>query len=107
MTPAERELEEALVDVQARVDWLEAQLAPRRDSEASARALLGKLVKRRQRVQQRGVQTWEGAQRGALRMVVLAVGCAALITGATALDAGFGGVAIVVAMGVLTFEGMR
>ena len=107
MTPGEQELEEALHEVQGRVDWLEAQLAPRQQREAAARALLGKLIKRRQRVQQRGVQTWEGAQRGALRMVVLAVGCAALITGATALDAGFGGVAIVVAMGVLTFEGMR
>ena len=50
---------------------------------------------------------WEGAQRGALRMVVLAAGCAALITGASALDETLGGVAIVVSMGLLVLEGMR
>lgn len=100
-------LDAALRDAQARVAWLEAQTAPRQDAEAKARVLLGKLIKRRQRVQQRGVPMWEGAQRAALRMVVLAVGCGALITGAAALDGTLGGVSIVVAMGVLVFEGMR
>ncbi len=40
-------------------------------------------------------------------MVVLAAGCAALITGATALDETLGGVAIVTSMGLLVLEGMR
>ena len=102
-----RPLLDALQDAQARVEELESQLAPRQSAEVGARALLSKLIKRRQRVQQRGVPMWESAQRAALRMVVLAVGCIALITGATALDATFGGVAIVVSMGVLVLEGMR
>jgi len=83
------------------------QQAPRHSAETEARSLLAKMIKRRQRVQQRGVPMWEAAQRGALRMVVLGVGCIALITGATALDGTFGGVAIVVSMGVLVLEGMR
>jgi hypothetical protein len=101
------ELDDALRDAQDRVAALEAQLAPRQVAENEARALLGKLIKRRQRVQQRGVPMWEAAQRGALRMVVLAVGCSALITGATALDGTLGGVAIVISMGLLVVEGMR
>ena len=93
----------ALRDVEERIAWLEAQTNPRQ----AARALLGKLIKRRQRVQQRGVPMWEGAQRAALRMVVLAAGCVALITGATALDSTLGGASIVVTLGVLAVEGMR
>lgn len=100
-------LDEALREANARVAWLEAQIAPRKDAEAKARLLLSKLIKRRQRVQQRGVPMWEGAQRAALRMVVLAIGCAALITGAAALDGTLGGVSIVLTMGVLVVEGMR
>lgn len=103
----EEETEAALREAQAQLDWLEAQSAPRREAEANARVLLGRLIKRRQRAQQRGVPMWEGAQRGALRMVVLATGCVVLITGATALDGTLGGVGIVVAMGVLVVEGMR
>ena len=99
--------DEALCEANARVAWLEAQTAPRQDAEATARVLLKKLIKRRQRVQQRGVPMWEGASRAALRMVVLAIGCAALITGAAALDGTLGGVSIVVTMGVLVLEGMR
>lgn len=100
-------LDDALRDAEARVAWLEAQQAPRHAADSKARALLAKLIKRRQRAQQRGVPMWEGDQRDALRMVVLGLGCIALITGATALDATFGGVAIVVSMGVLVLEGMR
>ena len=96
-----------LRDVHERLAWLEAQTTPRRRAQEGARALLGKLIKRRQRVQQRGVPMWEGAQRAALRMVVLAVGCVALITGATALDSTLGGASIVVTLGVLAVEGMR
>ena len=100
-------LEAALREVQGRIELLEAQVAPRERSEREARELLGKLIKRRQRVQQRGVQVWEGAQRAALRMFVLAVGCIALITGATTLDATLGGVSIVVTLGALALEGGR
>lgn len=103
----EEETEAALREAQAQLDWLESQSAPRRAAEANARVLLGQLIKRRQRAQQRGVPMWEGAQRGALRMVVLAAGCVVLITGATALDGTLGGVGIVVAMGVLVLESMR
>lgn len=98
---------DALQDAQSKVAELEAQLAPSQSAEIQARTLLSKLIKRRQRVQQRGVPMWESAQRAALRMVVLALGCIALITGATALDATLGGVAIAVSMGVLMLEGMR
>jgi hypothetical protein len=100
-------VDEALRDAEARVASLEAQLAPRELAAKEARALLSKLIKRRQRVQQRGVPMWEAAQRAAFRMVVVAVGCVGLITGASALDGTFGGVAIVVSMGVLVIEGMR
>ena len=101
------ELEQALQEAQERVAALEAQLAPRQIAEAEARVLLGKLIKKRQRVQQRGVPMWEAAQRGALRMVVLAAGCIALITGSMAFDGTLGTGAIVIAMGLLVFEGMR
>jgi hypothetical protein len=101
------EVDRALQSAHERVAALEAQLAPRQTAEAEARVLLGKLTKRRQRVQQRGVPMWEGAQRGALRMVVLAAGCTALITGAMALDAVLGAGAIVISLGLLALEGMR
>lgn len=100
-------VEEALRDTEARFATLEAQLAPRETAAQEARVLLSGLVKRRQSVQQRGVPMWEAAQRAALRMVVVALGCVGLITGASALDGTFGGVAIVVSMGVLVIEGMR
>ncbi len=76
-------------------------------AEEAARTLLASLVKRRNRVQVRGVPMWDGAQRAALRMVLLAVGSAAMISGAMAFDGTLGTVAIVVAMGVLVFEGLR
>ena len=101
------EVDDALQVANDRVATLEAQLAPRKGAEAEARVLLGKLTKRRQRVQQRGVPMWEAAQRGALRMVVLALGCTALITGGMALDGTLGGAAIVISMALLVFEGMR
>jgi hypothetical protein len=101
------EVDQALQAAHERVAALEAHLAPRQSAEAEARVLLGKLIKRRQRVQQRGVPMWEAAQRGALRMVVLAAGCTALITGAMALHPTLGGAAIVISMGLLVFEGMR
>lgn len=100
-------LEETLRRAQEQLAWLEAQAAPLQAAQARGQELLGQLIKRRQRAQQRGVPMWEGAQRAALRMVVLGVGCSALITGASALDGTLGGVAIVVSLGVLGLEGIR
>ena len=101
------ELSDALSDAEARVAALEAFHEPRARAIDQARTLVTEVVKRRNRVQQRGVPMWEGAQRAALRMVVLAAGCVALITGATALDSTLGGASIVVTLGVLAVEGMR
>ena len=104
---APEELSDALSDAEARVAALEAFHEPRAQAADQARTLLSQLAKRRSRVQQRGVPMWDAAQRAALRMLLLAVGSAAMISGAWALDGTFGTVAIVVAMGVLVFEGMR
>jgi hypothetical protein len=100
-------VEQTLRETRELVAWLEEQNAPRERAEAAGRDLLGKLIKRRQRAQQRGVPTWEGAQRGALRMLVLAAGCVALIAGGSALDSSLAVVSIVVSLGVLGFEGIR
>ena len=100
-------LEQTLRQAQAQRAWLQAQAAPRQDAESRGRELLGTLTRRRQRAQQQGVPMWEGAQRAALRMVVLGLGCIALITGASALDGTAGGVAIVISLGVLGLEGLR
>lgn len=97
----------ALREAEDRLAALEAFHAPRARAEEAARTLLASLVKRRNRVQVRGVPMWDGAQRAALRMVLLAVGSAAMISGAMAFDGTLGTVAIVVAMGVLVFEGLR
>lgn len=107
MKPGPDELAAALREAEDRIAALEAFLGPRARAEQDARTLLSNLLKRRKRVQQRGVPMWEGAQRAALRMVLLAVGSAAMISGATAFDGTLGAAAIVVAMGVLVFEGMR
>ena len=100
-------LEDALRQAQARVAGLEAQRAPLTSAEDRARKLLTVLIKRRQRAQQYGVPTWDGAQRAALRMVLLGIGCIALITGASAFDSGLGGVAMVVSLALLGIEGTR
>ena len=100
-------VEETLRETQARVEWLEAERARRQAAVDEARTLRTALISHRQRAKRRGVQMLEGAQRGALRMVVLAVGCGALICGASALDATGSGVAIVVSFSVLVLEGLR
>lgn len=107
MTPSPDELLEAVRAAEDRAAALEAFHGPRARAVDQARALLSGLIKRRNRVQQRGVPMWDGAQRAALRMVLLAVGSAAMISGAMALDETLGTVATVLAMGVLVFEGLR
>jgi len=101
------DVEQTLAEVQARVREAEAALAPRKALEADGRELLARLIRKRKHVQQRGVRSWEGAQRGALRMVTLAAGCVAIGTGAWALDPTLGGVSLVVSLVVLGFEGLR
>lgn len=101
------ELSGALQEAEDRLSALEAFHGPRTQAVERARALLAQVVKRRNRVQQRGVPMWDSAQRAALRMVLLAVGSAAMISGAMALEGALGTVAIVVAMGVLVLEGLR
>lgn len=103
----EPDVEQALAEVQARVREVEALLAPRKVLEAESRDLLTRLIRRRKHVQQRGVRTWEGAQRGALRMVTLAAGCVAIGTGAWALDLTLGGASLVLSLVVLGVEGLR
>jgi hypothetical protein len=101
-------LEETLRQARAQVAWLESQRAPLQSTEDRARKLLTQLTRRRQRAQQSGVPSWDGAQRAALRMVVLGFGCIALITGASAFDAGLSsGVAIVVSLALLGLESTR
>lgn len=107
MSPGPDELAAALRAAEDQVAALEAFHLPRARTEAEARALLSGLIKRRKRVQQRGVPMWEGAQRAALRMLLLAVGSAAMICGAMAFDATLGTVAIVLALVLLVFEGIR
>lgn len=101
------DLEATLERTQQAVQALELSLAPRRALELEAREVLVRLVKRRKHAQQRGVRTWETAQRGALRMLVLAVGCVVLGTGAWALDETLGGLSLAVSLVVLGLEGLR
>jgi len=109
-SPGEQEpeaLAAALQEAEARLAALEAFHEPRSRAEAAARTLLSELIKRRKRVQQRGVPMWDAAQRAALRMVLLAVGSAAMICGAMAFDQTLGTVAIFGALLLLVIEGLR
>ncbi len=101
------QLDAALQEAETRIAALEAFHAPRAREEAAARSLLSELIKQRKRVQQRGVPMWDGAQRAALRMVLLAIGAAAVICGAMAFDGTLGTVAIFFTLVLLMFEGLR
>ncbi len=100
----ERDLAQTLAELEARVAALEANQLVREDAVTHARRTMELLRKRRLRG---GARTWEGAQRAALRFVVLAAGCVALVTGGAALDGTLAGVTIVASFGVLVFEGLR
>jgi hypothetical protein len=50
---------------------------------------------------------WEEAPRAAFRLLALSLGSAALIAGASALDATLGGAAIVLSFALLIIEGAR
>lgn len=104
MADDERDLEDALRAARALLDEREAEEAVLQARLAHARAVLEVLSRHRKRGR---VVALDSAQRGAVRTVVLAVGCAALIAGASVLDASLGGAAIVVSFGVLVFEGVR
>lgn len=101
------ELRAALEEAEARLAALEAARAPEQALEGEARELLARLSKQRRMAQHRGVRTWDEAPRGALRMVVLSVGCVALGTGAWALDSTLGGASLVASLVVLAVEGLR
>lgn len=100
-------LEQALRETEARVAFLERHAGRRAALFARGKGLQAALINHRRLAQHRGVPLWEAAQRGAMRMLVLAIGCGVLITGAAALDATLSGVAIVIAFGVLIYEGQR
>ena len=98
------EVAHKLSELEARVAQLEATLGERERVAEHARKSLAELRRRRLRG---GARTWEGAQRAALRFVLVSMGCVAVITGGWALDPTLGGVTIVAAFGVLMFEGAR
>lgn len=98
------EVAEKLAELEGRVAALEASLGEREAAADRARRSLAELRRQRRRG---GTRTWEGAQRGALRFVVLSAGCIAMVTGGWALDSTVGGVTIVASFGVLMFEGLR
>lgn len=100
-------LEEALREAQERLASLEAEASAQQRASEELRRLQALLIKRRQLAQHRGVVMWEGAQRAALRMVLLAVGCGALIAGASTLEGHASGVAIALSFAVLAAEGLR
>lgn len=95
------ELAQQLAELEARVEALEEVVHVRDEAARRARASLAQLKRRS------GAPTWDGAQRAALRFVVVALGCVGLVTGGAALDATLGGVTIVAAFGVLMVEGLR
>ncbi|MFT3712584.1 MAG: hypothetical protein QM817_33465 [Archangium sp.] len=100
----EENVEQLLRETRDRLLRLEEKEQRRVTAFASARQTLERIHKRRTRG---NVPMWEAAQRAALRIVVLAVGCVLLITGANTLDATFGGAAIVASFAVLLVEGLR
>lgn len=107
MPSDDAELQRALTQAQARLAELEAWQASLQPVEQRARAVLAAVSTRRKRAQQRGVETWDEPQRGALRMFVLAVGCVTLGTGAWALDASLGGASVCLSLGALWWESLR
>lgn len=103
-TPDDAAYARLLEETRAQVAALEVSVHARREVVQQAQQTIERLRRRRQR---RASPLWEGAQRGAVRTVVLAVGCVLLIAGAATLDGTFGGVAIVGAFGVMLMEGLR
>jgi type VI protein secretion system component VasF len=100
----EENVEQLLRETRTRLQRLEETEQLRIEAFSRARKTLERIRKRRNRG---GVPMWEAAQRAALRIVVLALGCVLLITGANTLDATFGGAAIVASFAVLLVEGLR
>jgi hypothetical protein len=101
------DIEAALADARRRLAEVEARLAPAHALDAEARVVLARILKRKKQAQLTGVRTWESAQRGALRMGVLALGCVLMGSGAWALDDALGGASLVVSLVVLGVEGLR
>lgn len=104
MADDERDLEAALRAAKTLLAEREAEDAALQARLGHARRVLEELSRHRKRGR---VDMLDSAQRGAVRTVLLAVGSATLIAGATALDASLGGAAIVASFAVLVFEGVR
>jgi hypothetical protein len=100
----EEDLEQTLRETEARLAWLEAEAAERSRLVTDTQKTLQLIKRRRQR---RQFSLLDPAQRAAIRLVILSVGCVLLITGSTALDSTAGGAAIVLTFGVLVFEGSK
>ena len=100
----EEAVEQTLRETEARLAWLEAETSERSKLVADAQKTLQLIKRRRQRGQ---FSLLDPAQRAAVRLVILSVGCVLLITGATSLDSTAGGAAIVLTFGVLVFEGSK
>jgi hypothetical protein len=98
------DLDETLRSVRAQLERREADLAHLDALVRDARDQLALISRHRRRGT---VALWDSAQRGALRTVVLAVACVAVVCGASVLDPTLGGAAIVLAFAVLSFEGVR
>lgn len=104
MSADDQSVEQLLRESAERLRWLQETEQHRVEAFSAAQKTLERIRKRRHKG---AVATWEAAQRAAVRIVVLALGCVLLITGANTLDATFGGVAIVASFAVLLAEGLR
>jgi hypothetical protein len=95
---------ETLRQTEERVAALESSSGARLQALNDGQKALSALKRRRQR----GLSSsWDPAQRAALRLVLMSIGCVSTITGAMSLDETLGAAAIVLAFGVLVFEGSK
>ncbi|MFZ5444741.1 MAG: hypothetical protein ACOZQL_32410 [Myxococcota bacterium] len=104
MASDERDLQEVLRQARATLEQREQDEAVIQRRVSDARQVLELLARHRRRGK---VAMLDSAQRGAVRLVVLAFGCVAMISGAFILDGSLGAGAIVASFGVLAFEGVR
>jgi hypothetical protein len=95
---------ETLRQTEERVAALESSSGALQAALTEAQTTLSALKRRRQR----GLaSSWDPAQRAALRLVLMSLGCVSTITGAMSLDETLGAAAIVLSFGVLVFEGSK
>ena len=103
-TPDDAHVSATLETAEAHLAWLEYTVQQRRESFDRSH----KSLERIRRLRHRGDSVmWDPAQRAALRIVVLAVGCVLAVAGAATLDPAAGGAAIVASFAVLLAEAIR